>query len=70
MSAIGSSLLYQSSLTSRFRPKVQPRYPICTPARCFTTPRMFVPVGVIGRRRSYSETPSSFQSTASRTIVR
>jgi hypothetical protein len=35
-----------------------------------TTPSKFVPVGVIGRRTSYSDNPSSFQSSASRAACR
>jgi hypothetical protein len=34
--------------------------------RCLTKPRRFVPVGVSGRRMSYSDSPSSFESIASR----
>src|SRR5918995_2930098 len=43
-----------------------PREPYSTPVRCFTRPSRFVPVGVIGRRISYSLKPSNFDSTTAR----
>jgi hypothetical protein len=43
-----------------------PKYPSSTLARCLTNPSRLVPVGVSGRRMSYSESPSSFHSRASR----
>jgi hypothetical protein len=39
-------------------------------AQCLTSPSRLVPVGVSGRRMSYSASPSSFQSTASRALCR
>src|SRR5438874_431663 len=48
------------------RPNDAPRYPYSSPARCFTRPSRFVPVGVIGRRRSYSLRSSSLDSSAAR----
>src|SRR5690349_12580737 len=36
------------------------------PARCFTSPSRFVPLGVSGRRRSYSDSPSNFPSITAR----
>src|SRR5215472_2435414 len=41
-----------------------PRYPYSSPAKCFTKPSRLVPVGVIGRRRSYSFRPSSLDNKA------
>ena len=38
-------------------------------ATCLTSPSRFVPVGTIGRRMSYSESPSSFHSSASRATL-
>src|ERR1700722_3629381 len=49
------------------RPKLSPKYRASTIDRCLTRPRRFVPVGVSGRRMSYSQSPSSFESIASRT---
>jgi hypothetical protein len=48
------------------RPKVSPKYPNSTRAKCLTSPSRFVPVGTIGRRMPYPDRPSSFHSTASR----
>lgn len=39
---------------------------VFSPARCFTRPRRFVPVGVTGRRRSYSDKPSSLVNMTAR----
>src|SRR5579862_9038339 len=47
-------------------PKHSPRYRYSSPARCFTRPSRFVPVGVSGRRRSYSLRSSSLDSTTAR----
>jgi hypothetical protein len=38
---------------------VSPKYPASTPPKCLTSPSRLVPVGVNGRRMSYSESPSS-----------
>src|SRR5580658_8556860 len=43
-----------------------PRYSYSSPARCFTRPSRFVPVGVIGRRRSYSVRLSSLDNSTAR----
>src|ERR1700722_18330377 len=43
-----------------------PREEDSTPVRCFTSPRIFEPLAVRGRRESYSFRPSSPRSTASR----
>src|SRR5258708_20411652 len=43
-----------------------PRYPYSSPAKCFTRPSRFVPVGVIGRRRSYSLRLSTLDNSAAR----
>lgn len=45
---------------------VSPRYTASAPVMCLTSPSRLVPVGVIGRRMSYSDSPSSFQSRVSR----
>src|SRR5215469_4288890 len=47
-------------------PNDSPRYPYSSPARCFTKPSRFVPVGVIGRRRSYSLRLSSLDNSTTR----
>jgi len=52
------------------RPKQSPKYPNSTEARCLTRPSRLVPVAVSGRRTSYSESPSSFHSTAWRAVRR
>ena len=71
MSAFGSaSSAYQGSGSSDGRPKMSPKYPNSTLATCLTRPSRLVPVGVSGRRTSYSESPSSFHSSASRAICR
>ncbi len=71
MSALGSaSSSHHGSGSSDGRPKVSPKYPSSTLARCLTRPRRLVPVGVMGRRTSYSESPSSFHSIASRADCR
>src|SRR5579875_974845 len=56
----------QGSGSGNGRPNASPKYPRSTPARCLTIPSRLVPVGVIGRRTSYSLSPSSFHSIASR----
>src|SRR5688572_28406172 len=38
------------------------------PATCLTRPRRLVPVGVMGRRRSYSPSPTIFHSRPSRQL--
>src|ERR1700679_2063711 len=48
------------------RPKISPKYQASEVVRCLTRPRRLVPVGVSGRRTSYSDSPSSFHSSASR----
>jgi hypothetical protein len=53
MSEFGSSC-DQGSGSGNGRPKVSPKYPASTAATCLTSPSRFVPVGVIGRRMSYS----------------
>ena len=52
------------------RPNTSPKYSNSTLARCLTSPSRLVPVGVTGRRTSYSDSPSSFHSTASRATCR
>src|SRR5215469_6662458 len=47
-------------------PSDSPRYAYSSPARCFTRPSRFVPVGVIGRRRSYSLRLSSLDNSTAR----
>ncbi len=69
MSELGSSS-DQGSGSSNGLPKVSPRYPDSTEATCLTSPSRLVPVGVIGRRMSYSPSPSSFHSRASRALCR
>ncbi len=67
MSSFGSAAgkqLFKSS--SKERLNTTPKYPASSPARCLTSPRRFVPVGVKGRRRSYSDRRASFQVIASR----
>jgi hypothetical protein len=69
MSAFASpSSSIQGGGFSSGRSKAWPKYPASTPARCFTRPRRFVPVLTIGRRTSYSDRPSSFQTMASRPV--
>src|SRR5690606_30271011 len=46
--------------------KTSPKYLASTVATCFTRPRRLVPVAVTGRRASWADSPSSFQSSASR----
>lgn len=48
-------------------PESLAEYQASTIDRCLTKPRRLVPVGVSGRRMSYSDSPSSFQRSASRT---
>ena len=52
----------QDMVSGAGRPRDSPRYAYSSPARCFTRPSRFVPVGVIGRRRSYSPRSSSLDS--------
>src|SRR5215467_12268908 len=52
----------QDMVSGAGRPNDSPRDEYSTPARCFTKPSRFVPVGVIGRRRSYSLKPSSLDN--------
>src|SRR5699024_3232906 len=47
------------------RSNTSPKYSASPAATCLTRPSRLVPVGVSGRRRSYSPRPSSFQSRAS-----
>src|SRR5215472_1604866 len=47
-------------------PNDSPRYPYSSPAKCFTKPSRFVPVGVIGRRRSYSLRLSTLDNSTAR----
>lgn len=68
-SAFGSSSVYSNS-SGDGRPKVLPKYPCSMPVRCFTRPSRLVPVGVIGRLTSYSDSPSSLVSIASRPSCR
>jgi DNA-binding MarR family transcriptional regulator/GNAT superfamily N-acetyltransferase len=71
MSALGSApSSSHGSRSPKGRPKVSPRYPNSTLARCLTRPSRLVPVGTIGRRTSYSDSPSSFQTMASRATCR
>jgi hypothetical protein len=69
MSEFGTSSS-QGSAPAKGRPKVSPKYPISTLARCLTRPSRLVPVGTSGRRTSYSDKPSSFHSTAPRMSCR
>jgi hypothetical protein len=48
------------------RSKTSPKYLASEIDRCLIRPRRLVPVKVSGRRMSYSESPSSFESSASR----
>ena len=66
--SVGSST--QGSDSSNGRPNAAPKCPHSTVARCLTRPSRFVPVGTSGRRMSYSPSPSSFPSTASRASCR
>jgi hypothetical protein len=52
------------------RSNTNPKYPDSVPAVCFTRPSRLVPVGTSGRRMSYSDSPSSFQTSASRARCR
>src|SRR5580698_10419291 len=71
MSAFGSaSSPSQGSGSPDGRPKVSPKYPSSMLATCLTSPSRLVPVGVSGRRTSYSESPSSLHSRASRPASR
>ena len=49
------------------RSNTSPKYRASQVALCLTSPSRFVPVTVNGRRTSYSDSPSSFQTRASRT---
>src|ERR1039458_6385098 len=49
---------------------MSPKYRASVLDKCLTSPRRFVPVDVRGRRTSYSDRPSSFQSMTSRTSRR
>src|SRR6266568_9121423 len=53
-------------LSGAGRPNDSPRYPYSSPAKCFTRPSRLVPVGVIGRRRSYSLRLSSLDNSTAR----
>src|SRR5580692_11351267 len=52
------------------RPNTGPKYSSSMLAECLTSPRRLVPVGVSGRRMSYSPSPSSFHSSVSRAPCR
>src|SRR4051794_9288690 len=71
-SGSASSVYHQGggSSSKNGRPNVSPKYPSSTLATCLTSPNRFVPVGVSGRRMSYSESPSSFHNRASRASCR
>ena len=56
---------HQGRSSANGRSKVLPKYQASTMDRCFTNPSRLVPVGVTGRRTSYSDNPSSFQTIAS-----
>src|SRR5215207_1722196 len=67
MSALGSaSSSSHGSDSGNGRSNVAPRYPASTLATCLTSPSRLVPVGTSGRRTSYSDSPSSFHTSASR----
>jgi hypothetical protein len=67
MSALGSApSSSQGNGTPDGRPNTSPKYPSSMLATCLTTPSRLVPVGTMGRRMSYSDSPSSFHSKASR----
>ncbi len=71
MSALGSaSSSSHGSGSPNGRPKQSPKYPSSTLATCLISPSRLVPVGTIGRRMLYSESPSSFHSKASRASCR
>jgi len=71
MSALGSaSCSSHGSRSPKGRPKQSPKYPSSTLATCLISPSRLVPVGTIGRRMLYSESPSSFHSKASRASCR
>src|SRR4029434_1093305 len=71
MSALGSPpSSSHGSGSGNGRPNVSPKYPASTLATCLTSPSRLVPVGTIGRRASYSESPSSFHTSASRAACR
>jgi hypothetical protein len=56
----GASSANQGRVGPLSRPKTSPKYPSSTLATCLTRPSRLVPVGVSGRRASYSLSPSSF----------
>src|SRR5882757_10042477 len=53
---------HRGSGSGNGRPKTSPKYLDSESDWCLTRPRRLVPVVVRGRRMSYSESPSSFQS--------
>lgn len=73
-----SDHMYQDPVQRHLTPIVWPprhvarshRDPSSTLATCLINPNRLVPVGVRGRRMSYSESPSSFHSRASRAACR
>ena len=71
MSALSSSSPTVSQVGSGHgRSNVVEKYSASTQDRCLTSPSRLVPVPVIGRRASYSDSPSSFQTMASRARCR
>src|SRR5580698_3907538 len=63
---LAASSSHRGSGSGNGRPKTSPKYLASQVAECLTKPRRLVPVAVMGRRMSYSESPSSFQTSASR----
>ena len=70
MSALFGALVQPWQRSGNGRLNVSPKYRASTLATCLTSPSRLVPVGTNGWRASYSDSPSSFHTSASRAAWR